>query len=447
MKAYQILTDKEHFMCRYELFCGLPMSRARLLTPSAEPSSMSAVGVAITGSSCYQLSLMDSDQRAALIRKLYGKDGIGLSIARLSVASSDYSPELYSYDDVDGDVSLAHFSIEKDEKYIIPMLKEILAVAPDLFLFASPWSPPYWMKTGGNMCGGYMRDCYVECYAEYIIKFIKAYAAHGIRISAITPQNECDTQQEETMPCCIWHPEIEARFIRLLRKRLCEEGLDVKIWMFDHNFAEADSRVLWSLKNLPGLAESCDGAAFHYYGGHIEETARLRSCFPSLPLHFTEGGPRLYDNYATDWCKWGIMLTKAIENGFSDLTGWNLMLNELSGPDVGPFMCGGLITRDSRSGELSYSGQYKAFAHAAPYIGRGAQIYPLIPDYRSDLRMSAYPAVERSIYGFLSQRGEQRAAVLINPNGEKRQVQLLIDGEYLYVELTPESISTVVIEK
>lgn len=100
---------------------------------------------------------MPAEARTAVLKSIYTKEGLGLSVERLSVGSSDYSAELYSYDNVDGDVSLEHFSIDRDKKHIIPMIKKILNVNPDLYLYASPWSPPAWMKTGGSLCGGYMR--------------------------------------------------------------------------------------------------------------------------------------------------------------------------------------------------------------------------------------------------------------------------------------------------
>ena len=109
-------------------------------------------GVAITGSSCYLLNQMDKGSRRALLEQVYGKNGANLSVGRLTVASSDYSAELYSYDEVPGDVELKHFSIDRDREYIIPMIKEILEVRPDLYLYAAPWSPPAWMKTGGSIC-------------------------------------------------------------------------------------------------------------------------------------------------------------------------------------------------------------------------------------------------------------------------------------------------------
>ena len=130
-------------------------------------------GVAITGSSCYNLAQMPKEQRELFLQSVYGKEGLRLSLGRLSIGSSDYSPEVYSYDDVEGDIKLEHFSVEKDEKYIIPMIKEILRINPNLYLYASPWSPPAWMKTGGSLGGGFMRREFIDCYAEYIVRFIK----------------------------------------------------------------------------------------------------------------------------------------------------------------------------------------------------------------------------------------------------------------------------------
>lgn len=447
MKAKQILTDNNHFMTELEVFPATRVSRANTLNIASEANeNFKGFGVAITGASCYNLSLMKENERIDVLNKIYSNDGLSLSVGRLCVGSSDYSAEVYSYDDEPFDVELNHFSIERDKKYIIPMIKEILKIKPDLFLFASPWSPPGWMKTGGNMCGGYMREEYVECYADYIIKFIKAYAENGIRISAITPQNEPNTQQSGYMPACIWHPEIEAKFIKILRKRLDEENLDVKIWLYDHSFVDAD-RVLWQLDNCEGVKESCDAVAFHYYSGTIEETVKVKRAYPEKELHFTEAGPRLYDNYDTDWCKWGIMISKAIKCGYSSFTGWNLMLNEMGGPNVGPFLCGGLVTRNTNGGELSYSGQYKAFEHIARYINQNSKIYPISVGEEYDLPMNAYPKANRAVEGFsIDNNDGKNVLILINPNTEKRQIQFSLNDTWWYAELTPESISTIIIE-
>ena len=449
MKANMLFTDQNHLFGAREIFPAPTVPGAKTLSVSLEEKrGFLGFGVAITPSSCYELSLMDGAQREALLKHIFTKEGLGLSVGRLCIGSSDYSPELYSYDDVPFDTELTHFSIERDEKYVIPMIREILKVNPDLYLFASPWSPPGWMKTGGHICGGYMREEFVDCYADYILKFIAAYAAHGIHISAITPQNEPNTHQKGQMPACIWHPETEAKFIRILRQKCSEQGVNLKIWMYDHSFFDV-SRVLWSLENCEGLAQDCDGVAFHYYAGALEQTKEVLEHYPELQLHFTEGGPRLTDNYDTDWCKWGVIACKALKIGYRSFTGWNLMLDECGGPNIGPFhgICGGLVTRDNRNGELRYSGQYKAFFHIAPYITSNSKIYPIQEEAYEGWRVGNFPKYDYAVEGVLVDNGGgKKVAILVNPNKSALQAQLRLGDTLWYMELQPDSIATVVIE-
>lgn len=444
--AKQLYTDKAAQMNVREIFPTLTVPGGVHASPAKTPSTTGVYGfgVAITPSSCYQLNRMEPEKRREFLEYVYGKDGLNLSVGRLCVGSSDYSAELYSYDDVPFDTDLKYFSVQRDEAYVIPMIQEILKIKPDLYLYSSPWSPPGWMKTGGSMCGGHMREQFVECYADYYIKFLQAYAAHGIHISALTPQNEPETLQSGKMPACIWHPELEAKFIKILRKKLDEKGMDVKIWLWDYRFTGID-RVVWSLENIEGLADSCAGVGFHYYDGKIEQTTILRELYPNLELHFTEGGPRLYDHYDNDWCKWGIMMSKAMRCGYRSFTGWNLLLDETGGPNIGPFFCGGLGTVNSLTGEITYSGQSKAMAHIAPYITPESVIYPLITDEVTHNPMFRYPKNTALMEGFLVKNKDNMVCVMVNPDSEKKQVCLTIDDQAWYVELMPETISTVII--
>ncbi len=428
-----------------DFFPSVPLSGAKTLTAAPEVSNdFLGFGVAITGSSCYLLAQMEPAARRALLESIYGKKGLGLSVARLTVGSSDYSAELYSYDDVENDVELKHFSIDRDRAYIIPMIREILAINPELYLYASPWSPPGWMKTGGSLCGGFMRAEYLECYANYYVKFLQAYEECGIHISALTPQNETETHQKGLMPACLWHPEIEAEFVKILRRKLTENGMDVKIWIYDHNFIGADYRVRWQLEHIDGLKQACDGIAFHYYEGAIEQTMALQADFPELKLHFTEGGPRLYDNYGTDWCKWATMISKALNSGYGSFTGWNLMLDEVGGPNVGPFFCGGLVTKNSVTGALSYSGQYRALCHVAPFLQKGAKIYPLQASLNQS-GMFTYPSAPTPMYGTLIVNPDgTHVYLLVNADAKKSQVQFELDGQCYYAELLPDSVSTII---
>ena len=447
MRGIQIITDENHERLEQEVFTAPTLKGATTLTIESEPSckNFMGFGVAITGSSCYNLSIMDEEKRAELITKVYGKDGLNLSVARLSVGSSDYSAELYSYDDVPFDEKLEHFSIDKDRAYVIPMIKEILKVRPDLMIFASPWSPPGWMKTGGNLGGGYMREKYVDVYADYIIKFVQAYEKEGIKNNGITPQNESETQQDGTMPASDWQPDVEAKFIKSLKAKLTKAGMDLKIWAYDHNFVNAD-RVLWTLDEH-NLDKDVDGIAFHYYCGEVEETLKITQKYPSLQLHFTEAGPRLYDNYGTDARKWATMISRALKCGYKSFTGWNLVLNEDGGPNIGPFFCGGLITYDRRDKSFAYSGQYKAFKQIAPYVSAQSVIYPITCNKQCGFNMPQFPKFVYPTEGFAVDNANEMVLVLVNNNEQKAQTQIECLGQNWYVELMPKTLSTIIIKK
>ena len=412
----------------------------------AFPNTFDGFGVAITGSSCYELNTMDKELRKKVISDVYGKNGLDLSIGRLSMGSSDYSAELYSYNEVSDDLEMKNFSLEQDEEYIIPMIKEILEEKSDIKLFASPWSPPGWMKTGGSIYGGHMRDKYIEPYTKYFLKFLQGYEKHGIKIDAVTPQNEPETSQFGTSVACVWSPETEAKFAIALRNVLKENGFDTEIWLHDHDFAYWP-KLVWMLEEYPELLEVSGNIAMHYYTGSIKMLNNIKEKFPEVKIHFTEGGPRLYDNYGTDWCKWGIIMAQVLNTGLKSFCGWNLMLDETGGPNIGPFFCGGLITLNSQSGEISYSGQYHALSHFSRFIKKDAKIYKAWVNDCGD-NMFQYPNTQKLVECCAAENTDGSFVLqIINPDKVKAQLQYEYDGKLWYIEALPESVNTVVFNK
>src|SRR5262249_39057484 len=153
------------------------------------------------------------------------------------MGSSDYSRELFSYDEGDPDPEMQRFSIEHDKAYVLPTLREARKENPDLFLFSSPWSPPGWMKTGGSMLGGTIKQRYFQPYSEYFLKFVQGYAAEGVPVQAVSVQNEVDTDQDGRMPACCWPQEYEIGFVAWHLGPLFEKnGINTKIWILDHNY-------------------------------------------------------------------------------------------------------------------------------------------------------------------------------------------------------------------
>lgn len=447
MHAIQYYTNANAELIQAPVFPSVQMNGAISVTRTGQTISpaFGGFGVAITGSSCYNLAQMPAEERTALLQRVYGKDGLNLSIGRLTIGSSDYSAELYSYDDVENDMELQHFSIERDMAYVVPMIREILKIKPDLYLFASPWSPPAWMKTGGSMGGGYMRSAFLDCYADYLVRFLEAYAEQGIRISALTLQNEPETAQDGKMPACIWHPDLSAEFAVLLRKKLKAHHLDVEIWLWDHNY-DGWKTVKWMLDTHTELQGACNGIAFHGYYKSPEDTLPLQAAYPELPLHFTEGGPNLFNAYDTDICKWSMILSRLLNCGYRSFTGWNLILDQFGGPNVGPFSCGGLVTRNNQTNELTESGQFKALSHFSSFLQKGAKVLGV--ESEADLmQMASFPKrqplplqvscvqnPDGSICYFLVNAGEEK----------KKQVQILEGGQWYYVELLPKTVCTVI---
>jgi glucosylceramidase len=333
------------------------------IDPSVRYQEILGFGAAFTDASCYLLSELTAEKRQAVLADLLGPDGLRLSVGRTCIGASDYSRYPYSFDDsTDPDPELQKFSIEHDREYILPMLKEAQKFNQELFLFSSPWSPPGWMKANGSLLGGSMRKKYLSSYSQYFVKFLEGYSAEGVKIRAVTTQNEVDTDQDGRMPAALWGQEYEIDFIKNhLGPALERASLDTKIWILDHNYA-LWGRVMDELDD-PVFSKYVAGVAWHGYVGKPEAMARVHEAFPAINNYWTEGGPD-YKNadYATDWAKWSHTFTGILRNWARCIVGWNLVLDEQGRPNIGPFSCGGLVTL------------YWAFAHYSKLVQRGAHV-------------------------------------------------------------------------
>jgi glucosylceramidase len=337
--------------------------------------SILGFGGAFTEASCYLFHGMDPAGRRRLLEELFGRDGLRLSVGRTAIGSSDYSRTAYSYDDArEPDPDLKQFSIDHDRACILPILRDAQKANPEMFFFASPWSPPGWMKTGGSLLGGSMRKRYFRSYADYFVKFLECYKAGGVNISAVTTQNEVDTDQDGRMPATLWGQEYESGFIKeFLGPAIRQSSSDTKIWLLDHNY-NLWGRVMDELSD-PDLAQYVDGVAWHGYMGTPDAMTRVHEAFPDKHAYSTEGGPDITaPDYATDWVKWSGAYAGILKNWARCIVTWNLLLDENGQPNIGPFQCGGLVTLNSKTGQLLRSGQYLALAHYSRAIRRGARV-------------------------------------------------------------------------
>jgi glucosylceramidase len=343
------------------------------LDPTRKFQDILGFGAAFTDAACYTFNRLDSAVREKLFHELFHPSEIGLNVCRTCIGSSDYSTEMFSYDEGEPDPEMKRFSIAHDQAYVLPMLREARKANPDLFLFSSPWSPPGWMKAGGSMLGGSMRSRYYAPYAQYFLKFLQAYAADGVPVQAVSVQNEVDTDQDARMPACLWPQEYEIAFVKNHLGPLLEKNnTSTKIWILDHNY-NLWGRAVGELEDSD-LRKFCNSIAFHGYVGTADMMTRVHDAFPEAQLYWTEGGPDYTaPDYATDWANWGQTFTQVLCNWCRSITGWNLALDEKGRPNIGPFSCGGMVTIHSQTREITRSGQYWAFAHFSRNIQRGAR--------------------------------------------------------------------------
>jgi glucosylceramidase len=412
-------------------------------------------GVALTDASCFLLSGMPAPARHAFLSDIFSPSGLNLNMGRCCIGSSDYSRSVYCYDDVDGDTNLDHFSLKHDEAYILPTLREIRSIHPDLFLVATPWSPPGWMKTYGttfggrtkenyldpyanliwdvandSMLGGWMSERYLDVYARYLQKFLLGYAQAGAPVQALTTQNEIDTTQQGRMPACRWSPLLEAAFVRdHLGPMLRAQPERTQIWILDHNY-DHYRRVAAQLQDKE-LGRYVDGIAWHGYFGTPDQMSRLHQQDSNVPFYWTEGGPFVDDpDYATGWAKWGGIFTDALENWCRCAIAWNVMLDPRGKPNLGPYNCAGLVTLND-DGTLVKSGQYYALRHFSRHLQRNSR------------RIASQTTQPGLRHVAVENPDGSHALVLSNP-ADATELRVVAAGQQVSFTLPKDSVATLV---
>ena len=335
-------------------------------------------GASLTDSSAWLLAnKLTTAQRNEWLERLFDpQKGIGLSLLRQPMGSSDFSLEDYTYDDVpagESDPELKHFSIEKDQAYILPVLKEILAVNPNVRVIATPWSAPAWMKSSQSLIKGSLNPEAYPALANYFVNFVKAYLEAGVPIFAVMPQNE-PLNIPADYPGLGMTPAEQADFVSTaLGPAFHAAGLRTKIFIFDHN---------WNLMHFPievlsdpKTAAYVSGIATHCYGGNVAAQVELHERFPHLPIWMTEcsGG---------DWQKGNLLVEQArliihsMRNWSQTVILWNLALDQNHQPHLGGCTdCRGVLTvrREDAASEVVPTADFTALALASKFVRRGAE--------------------------------------------------------------------------
>jgi glucosylceramidase len=388
------------------------LDRTLTIDPETTYQTLVGIGGSFTESSAYVLSELSAEKQKELMKAYFSPGGAHYSLTRTHIASCDFSLRNYTYAPVPSDNDLEHFSVEPDETYLLPMIRQAQAVVgSDFRIIASPWTPPPWMKDNQTWNGGALKAEHYATFAKYFVKYIQAYAAMGIPVWGITPENE-PLGNDSNWESCHFTPEEMRNFIvDHLAPALRDAGLETGIWVYDQN---RDEEMLKWAKTILGDPESAalvEGMAVHWYqstidvGGEIID--EVQQAYPNHRILHSEGcvdalgddepiGSWLEDDWywrpeATDWGKfWAppekkkdhtpyrafYRYTRDLIGGLNhNLVGWvdwNMILNTRGGPNHARNFCLAPVLVDSGRDAIYYTPLYYAVAHLSRYLRPGA---------------------------------------------------------------------------
>ncbi len=413
--------------------------------PSRSFQTLLGIGGALTDASAETYARLPKEKQQELLASYYDTvKGIGYTLARTNIQSCDFSSDSYTYVQ-DNDSSLKTFSVDHDKKYRIPFIQSAIAAAGGrLTLFGSPWSPPSWMKTNHDMLhGGKLLPAYYQSWANYFVKFIRAYEGLGIPIWGLTMQNEpMATQKWES---CVYSATDERDFLKgFLGPTLQKEGLgDRKIMVWDHN-RDLIYQQASTILSDPEAAKYAWGVAFHWYedwsGGTqmFENIKRVQESFPDKNLVFTEGcnGPFRMDSIRS-WQlgeRYGRTMIHDFNNGTVGWTDWNILLDETGGPNHVQNFCFAPVHADTRTGQLIYTNAFYYIGHFSKFIRPGAR--------RISSAASRSPLLTTA---FVNQDGRVIVEVM-NQSSLKIPYKLWISGQAAALTARPHSMATLVLQ-
>ena len=341
-------------------------------------------GGSFTESSASIYHDLSQTKKDEIIEAYFGETGNNYSIGRTHINSCDFSLENYAHCETPGDIDLKNFSISRNKKDLIPFIKDALRLTKNKFrIMASPWSPPSWMKTNGQMNeGGKLKEEYKSAWADYYCKFIEFYHGEEVPIWGISVQNEPEAKQ--TWDSCLYTAEEERDFIKYFLGPSLERHnlLDKKVIIWDHNRDMMVERARTVLRD-PEAAKFVWGTGFHWYcGDHFDNVQKVHDEFPDKNLIFTEGcqegGPHLGswdlgERYATsiinDLNRWTVAWLD-----------WNLILNTQGGPNHVSNYCSAPMIVDTNTQEILYQSSYYYIGHFSRFIKQGDSILEIEND-------------------------------------------------------------------
>ncbi len=389
-------------------------------------------GFTLTGGSAYLINQMDAGSRGSLLNELFGNttNSIGISYLRISIGASDLSSSVFSYDDMPAgqtDINLANFSLSKDTVDLIPVLKQVLAINPNIKIMGSPWSPPVWMKDNGSSVGGGLLPQYYNVYAAYFVRYIQAMRANGITVDAITVQNE--PQHGGNNPSMVMSALQQANFIKNnLGPAFQAAGINTKIIIWDHNCDNPNYPI--TILNDAAAKPYIDGSAFHLYAGDISALSAVRNVHPDKNLYFTEQWTGANGSFDGDF-KWHIknVIIGSMNNWSKVALEWNLA----NDPSYGPHTPGGCT---ECKGALTIAGS-SVIRNVGYYIV--AQASKFIP--AGSVRVSSNQIPGFSNVAFKTASGK-KVLIVENEGTASLGFNIKYKGKWVYTFLTAGAVGT-----
>jgi glucosylceramidase len=353
-----------------------PNSPTITVNPTKGYQTMDGFGFALTGGSADLINKLPQGKRDDLLQELFSTagSGIGLTYLRIAIGASDLSRASYSYDDLlpgETDLDLERFNLAAGDIQVVPLLRAILEVNPNVRIIATPWSAPPWMKTNESYIAGKLKPEYYKTYAKYFITFINKMQNHGIVINAITPQNEpLNTKNNPSMGMSALE---QADFIRShLGPALHDAGLEnVELFCYDHNC----DRIDYPLTILADAEarKFIKGVAWHLYAGEIEAMSEVAKQHTAIKTYFTEYWVGAHSEFA-DCLRWHVknIMIGASRNGAQAILEWNLAADPNHGPhtEEGCELCLGALTIGSSTIVRNLS--YYVIAHLSRFVRPGS---------------------------------------------------------------------------
>lgn len=399
---------------------------------------MEGAGAAFTDSSAYLMSKMSPTDRQKLLKDLFdAQTGAGLDHARIPIGASDFALSHYSFNDLaagETDPELKKFSIQHDQEYIIPVIKEAIKVNPSLKFMASPWSAPGWMKTSGSLIKGKLKPEYYDTYAQYFVKYLQAYRQNGIGIDTITVQNEPQHEPGD-YPGMRMESSEQAKFVgEHLGPVIQKSGLGTRILGWDHNWDQWNYPI--EVLNDPKARAALSGIAFHCYGGNVAAQSQIKDSFPEKDLYFTECSGGFWANNFGDNLKWNMenLLIGATRNWAKTVLLWNLALDEKGGPHLGGCgNCRGVVTIRSDTGAVEKNVEYYVLGHYGKAVRQGA--------FRIASNTYNAPASDLQSVAFKNPDGS-KALIVLNSSASALTFKVKENGSSFYTTLPAGAVAT-----